>query len=289
MGYYEFNIKISEDSIDALIERLAGIGCLGIIVSERTLIVYFPDAMYVDIVKKELTAFKKVLQNSGLPHELSFDYLYISDKDWNESWKQKFEPLDIGDKLTIIPPWLEPKTGRINLVIDPGMAFGTGHHETTMRCLILIEKLSRGMPCVKKFLDIGTGTGILAIAASKLGFSEAVGLDIDPLAIEAARRNMELNNLKNVTIKCNGLTDIEDTFDFIVANLLSNVLIELASKIISRLCDNGIVVFSGIIEGQEHDVVKTYEGCGINFIEKIVDGQWITMTGIKLGKQQKLG
>jgi ribosomal protein L11 methyltransferase len=279
MGYYEFNIKVSEDSTDALIERLAGIGCLGIIASGQALVVYFPDAMYVDIVKKELAAFKTVLQRSGLPNELSFDHLYISERDWNESWKQKFQPIDVGDKLAIIPPWLQPKPERINLIIDPGMAFGTGHHETTMRCLMLIEKNSCNMVKKNKFLDIGTGTGILAIAASKLGFSEVVGVDIDPLAIEAAKRNVKSNNLDNVTILCERLIDIELNFDFIAANLLANVLIELGSEITRRLNKGGIILLSGIIEGQELDVIKVYESCGAHFNEKIIDGKWVTLIG----------
>ncbi len=279
MGYYEFNIKISVDSRDALIERLLGIGCLGIIISEQSLIVYFPDAMYVDLVKNELTAFKTVLQDSGLPHEFSFEYMYISERDWNESWKKTFQPIDVGNRLTIIPPWFEPKAERINIIIDPGMAFGTGHHETTIRCLMLIEELSLKIYKKNRFLDIGTGTGILSIAASKLGFKEIVGLDIDPLAIEAATRNIKSNNIKNITIKCDRLAHIEYRFDLIAANLLSEALIELAPEIASRLDDNGVIVFSGVIEGQEYDVIKTYEGYGVEFIDKIIDGRWITLTG----------
>lgn len=281
MGYHEFNIKISNNSKEALIGKLAAIGCLGIIVNEESIVVYFPDVMYVDLVKKELSAFEEVLRNSGLPYELSYEYIYISEKDWNESWKENFQPIDIGENLTVIPPWLEPKSGRMNLIIAPQMAFGTGHHETTKRCLMLIEKLSQQMQQKNKFLDIGTGTGILAIAASKLGFKEIVGLDIDPLAIDAAKRNVILNNLRNITIKCDGFNKLKDDFDFIIANLLSGVLIELATDIISHLRNNGIIVFSGIIEGQEHDVINTYEGHGICFLDKITDGRWVTLTGIK--------
>ncbi len=277
MGYYEFNIAISEDSQDALIERLSGIGCLGIIMSGQSIIVYFPDAVYVDSVKSELMAFKMVLRDSGLPHEFSYEYLYISERDWNESWKKKFQPIDVGDNLTIIPPWLDPKPARINLIIDPGMAFGTGHHETTMRCLMLIEKISQKLTKKNKFLDIGTGTGILAIAASKLGFSHVVGLDIDPLAIEAANRNIKSNNLSNITIKCESLCHINVVFDFIAANLLANVLIQLAHEITSHLDDTGVIVFSGIIEGQEYEVIEAYKKYGIFFSEKITDGRWVTL------------
>lgn len=277
MGYYEFNIKFSQDSADALIEKLSEIGCLGIIINEDFIVVYFPDAVYVDRVKKELEAFKKILRDSGLPDSLSYEYLYISDRDWNESWKKKFQPVDVGEKLTIIPPWQDPKPDRINVIIDPGMAFGTGHHETTMRCLMMIERLSEKLSGKHGFLDMGTGTGILAIAASKLGFDYVVGVDIDPLAIDASNRNIAINELNNIEIKCSGLDSIEQSFDFIAANLIANTLIDLASQITSHLKNPGIIVFSGIIDGQEYDVIKAYERYNLQFIEKIIDGRWITL------------
>ncbi len=277
MGYYEFNIKFSQDSADALIEKLSEIGCLGIIMNEHSIVVYFPDAIYVDKVKKEIEAFKKILRDAGLPDAISYEYLYISERDWNESWKKKFQPIDVGEKLTIIPPWQDAKPDRINLIIDPGMAFGTGHHDTTMRCLMMIERLSKRLSKKQGFLDMGTGTGILAIAASKLGFDYAVGVDIDPLAIDAAQRNAALNELNNVEIQCSRLDYIEQSFDFIAANLLANTLIELAPQIAAHLDNHGIIVFSGIIEGQEDDVIQAYERYNLHFFEKIIDGRWITL------------
>ncbi len=277
MGYYEFNITISQDSADAVFEKLSDIGCIGIIVNEESIVVYFPDAVYVDRVKKELETFKKTLSDSGLPDAISYEYLYISETDWNESWKKKFKPIDVGEKLTIIPPWGEAKPNRINLTIDPGMAFGTGHHETTMRCLIMIERLSKKMSNKLGFLDIGTGTGILAIAASKLGYDYLVGVDIDPLAIDAAKRNIELNKLNNIEIKCVGLEDIKQSFDLISANLLANTLIELSSQIASHLNNTGFIILSGIIEGQEVDVIKEYERFNLQILEKITDSKWVTL------------
>ncbi len=277
MGYYEFNIKLSQDSTDALIDKLSEIGCLGIIINENSIIVYFPDAVYVDKVKKELEIFKGVLRDAGLPEALSYDYLYISERDWNESWKKKFQPIDVGENLTIIPPWQKPKPNRINLIIDPGMAFGTGHHETTMRCLILIERLSKKLSRKNGFLDVGTGTGILAIAAAKLGFEHIVGIDIDPLAIDASRRNSALNDITNIEVSCSSLCFIERSFDFIVANLLANTLIQLTPEIASHLNKEGVIVFSGIIDGQEYDVIEAYEKYNLHFFEKIVDGRWITL------------
>lgn len=282
MGYYEFNISIPNDSIDALMEKLSELGCLGIIAGDNSLTVYFPDEIYVEKVKKELHSFRKTLRDAGLPNALSYEYQFISDIDWNESWKKNFKPLDIGEKLTILPPWEETKPNRINIIIDPGMAFGTGHHETTKRCLILIEKLSKEKPFKESFLDIGTGTGILAILASKLGFKYVLGLDIDPLAIDAAKRNIELNGLKNIEIECSKLENIKGNFDFIVANLFADTLISLAPDIASLLNIEGILILSGIIEGRENDIIKVYERNNINFLERFIDINWITLVGNKL-------
>ncbi|MCX8030185.1 MAG: 50S ribosomal protein L11 methyltransferase [Thermodesulfovibrionales bacterium] len=282
MGYYEFNIKVNHNSSDALAERLAKIGCLGIIINDDSLTVYFPDAIYLDKVKEELRVFKEILKDAGLSEYLSYNYVYISERDWSESWKKKFQPIDLGDSLTIIPPWLELKKERVNIIIDPGMAFGTGHHETTMRCLMLIENLSKKLENKKDFLDLGTGTGILAIAASKLGFENVFAVDIDPLAIEASKRNVALNNLKNIKISCDSIRSLRQHYDFIVANLLASTLIKMADEIVSHLKKQGIIVLSGIMVGQEDDIIKTYSSYKIYFTDKIIDGRWVTILGSKV-------
>ncbi len=196
MGYYEFNITIAGESREALVQRVSEAGCLGLVEREKTLLVYFHDTLGINAIKGNLDAFRTTLRESGLDDTLSFEYVFLSERDWNESWKKKFKPIDVGEIFSILPPWEDKAPGRIHLVIDPGMAFGTGHHETTKTCLILIEKLSRGRE-KSTFLDIGTGTGILAIAAAKIGFQQITGVDIDPLAVDAAQRNIKLNDVRN--------------------------------------------------------------------------------------------
>lgn len=290
MAYYEFTITAPDASREALLSKISEMGCLGVTDYGKRIVAYFKDTHDVIRLRDQLNLFRKTLEASGLDPRFTFEYLYLAERDWNEAWKKKFVPVDVGERLAILPPWERAGNGRIPLVIDPGMAFGTGHHETTRTCLILIERYSgtndkgngerarvRG---IKKdsFLDVGTGTGILAIAASKLGYRHIVGLDIDPLAVDAARRNAELNNLHNVTIKEGSISGIEGTFDMIAANLMSEVLIKIAPEISSHLNDTGIAVLSGMLVGQEDGVIAAIEKERLGVIEKCHDGRWVSVT-----------
>lgn len=277
MGYYEFKIMVSEESKDALTQRASEIGALGFVENTDNIVVYFPDVLGIENIKKQLNGFKDVLKESGLNDNLSYDYVFISERDWNESWKKKFKPINVGDAITILPPWENEKAGRINLIIDPGMAFGTGHHETTKTCLMLIEKLSREKNEKNRFLDFGTGTGILAIAALKLGFKHAVCVDIDPLAIDATCRNAELNGIRDIEIKKGSISVANGKFDFVAANLMSEILIQNAHEIALRLNKSGIVLLSGMIVGQENDVIAAMENEGLYVLEKFYDGRWVTV------------
>jgi ribosomal protein L11 methyltransferase len=281
MGYYEFIIKIPFESKEALIEHLYNAGCLGVVDNDNTIVTYFSDIIGIDKVINFIQSAKKVIKDSGLNDDFSFEYVYIGERDWNESWKKRFKPIDIGKAITILPPWENKKTGRINLIIDPGMAFGTGHHETTKTCLMLIEKYSKEITKKDRFLDFGTGTAILAIAALKLGFKYALCVDIDPFAIDSAKRNAELNNLKNIKIKEGSISAVKGKFDFIAANLMSEILIQNAHEIAVRLNKSGIALLSGMIVGQEKDVISAIQREGLYVSEIFCDGRWITIKAVK--------
>jgi ribosomal protein L11 methyltransferase len=165
---------------------------------------------------------------------------------------------------------------RIPLVIEPGMAFGTGHHETTRSCLVLMEKLA-GSVKKERFLDIGTGTGLLAIAARLLGFKQVVGVDTDPLAMEAARTNIGLNRLEGIELHEGDISCAAGTYDMIAANLISGTLVELADAIASRLDSSGVVIMSGILKGQDDEVAAAAEKAGLRCVERLRDGKWVTL------------
>lgn len=281
MGYYEFKIKIPLESKEALIEHLYNAGCLGVVDSDNIIVTYFSDIIGIDKVINFIQSAKKVIKDSGLNDDFCFEYVYIGERDWNESWKKRFKPIDIGKTITVLPPWENKKAGHINLIIDPGMAFGTGHHETTKTCLMLIEKYSKEITKKDRFLDFGTGTAILAIAALKLGFKYAVCVDIDPLAIDAAKRNAELNNLKNIEIKEGSISVVSGSFDFIAANLMSEILIQNSREIAERLNKSGIALLSGMIIGQEKDVISAIQREDLYVSEIFYDGRWVTIKAVK--------
>ena len=276
MGYYEFTLTAPDNSKEALLNKMTEMGCLGVSESGRRIIAYFKDTHDITQLRDGLKSFKSILEHAGLDPEFSFDYLYLSERDWNEPWKKRFIPIDVGEELSILPPWERRPTGRIPLIIDPGMAFGTGHHETTKACLQLIERFSKTSPR-DRFLDVGTGTGILAIGASRLGFKAVVGLDIDPLAIDAAKRNAELNSLQNVEIKEGTIAGLPGSFDMIAANLMSEILINIAHEIASRLNCTGIAILSGMLKGQEDDVLHAMKRTGLSSTEVQVDGRWVSL------------
>ncbi len=276
MAYYEFTIKVPETFKDTLIHRLSEAGCLGVIENDEFLVAYFPEKLDISDVKTDLSIMKAILEKTGRSHELSYECALIPEQDWNAAWKKDFRPVDAGERFTILPPWEGKRPGRINLVIDPGMAFGTGHHETTRSCLTLMEKYAT-IPGKNSFLDLGTGTGILAIAASKLGCRRVVGIDTDPLAVDAARMNIETNRTPEVDIREGSLSEIDETFDVLAANLISGVLVQLAGQLSARLNTGGVAILSGILSGQEGEVIEAMSAAGLKTLEHYHDGKWVSL------------
>jgi ribosomal protein L11 methyltransferase len=276
MSYYEFTIKIADPFRDALVKRLRDADCLGVIEQEETITAYFPETVDIGTITNDLSLLKALFDKSDTVQNLSFCHTLIPEQDWNESWKKGFTPLDVGERFTILPPWEKRREGRINLIIDPGMAFGTGHHETTRSCLVLMEKYA-GTCAKERFLDLGAGTGLLAIAASKLGYRRIVAVDTDPLAIEAIRMNVELNLVTNVDIREGSVIEVSVTFDCIAANIISGVLIQLAPALASHLKPRGIAVLSGILTGQEKEVIEAITQAGLKLLEQYRDGKWVSL------------
>ncbi len=276
MVYYEISIKTPDESRDAIINRVMEMGSSGTSERDGDIVAYFEDRGQIAGIMDELRLFREVLSSSGLDPNFSFEYITLPDRDWNENWKKNFSPIDVGDNLTIVPSWIEKKTDRIALIIDPGMVFGTGYHETTRTCLSLIEKYA-GRTAKRSFLDVGTGTGVLAIGAAKLGFGNVVAVDTDPMAVDACIKNAKLNSLNNMSVLEGDITAVQGSFDFITANLLSEILIGIASELALRLNPGGIAVLSGMLPGQDADVMRAFEREGLSLRARIDTGSWVTL------------
>ncbi len=204
----------------------------------------------------------------------------IADQDWMQKWKEGFEAVEIGRRLIVAPSWKLPaETERIVIRIDPGMAFGTGTHETTRLCLEAIEKRWRG----DTFLDVGTGTGILAIAAAKLApRSKITAIDIDPLAVEVARENAEINRASNLDIFAGQPKDCRDRqFDVVAANLTAEVIIDLMDDLVMCMADSGRMILSGILTSLAANVERRAIEAGLEIIERREAGEWAAIVARK--------
>lgn len=221
------------------------------------------------------------LPSAGLPAPAlrSLKSLEIVERDWLAEWKKGYEPVEIGDKLLIAPSWKRDslkETNRVVVEIDPGMAFGTGTHETTRGCLEFLERYWRG----GSLLDVGTGTGILAIAAAKLApGSHIVGFDVDPEAIVVAEENATINDVDEaIVFEVNRLSSFHgEDFDVVLANLTADVLVPLATDFAKVVRRNGVLIASGILIEQRNDVVESLAATGFHVIEEKPDGEWVTL------------
>lgn len=197
------------------------------------------------------------------------------DADWLAKWKESLKPLPVGGRLVIVPSWLADtaRPGRVAVILDPGMAFGSGHHATTYGCLEMIEKLPPA-----RTLDVGCGSGLLAIAAARLGAPEAVGVDIDPEAVRVARENAALNSVEGaVSFTEGGVEAVEGRFGLVVANIFLNELVRLAPEIRGKVARGGALVISGLRENQADEAARAYEAQGLSQAERIVKDGWATI------------
>ena len=201
----------------------------------------------------------------------------LDEEDWANEWKKYYKTLHIGARTVINPPWIpyEPKKGEIVVKMDPGMAFGTGTHETTRLCLLLLERFLT--PCAR-VLDVGTGSGILSIAARKLGAKSAFAYDIDPVAVRVAKDNVETNGVSDIVCGVSDLlknVDREEPYDFVCANIVADILIRMSPDIGSVMKQGGLIVTSGIIEGKCVEVKEAMEQYGFEVIHTETENDWV--------------
>ena len=200
----------------------------------------------------------------------------ISEEEWENNWKQFFKCTEIGERLCICPSWEEynNQSGRVVLNIDPGAAFGTGTHATTSMCLQALEQLVTPDMTV---LDIGSGSGILSIAAILLGAKDVVGVDIDPVAVKVARENAALNGVSNKAKYILGNLDeeITDTYDIVVANIVADAIIALSDSAKRRMNKDGWFLCSGIIDIRADEVEAALISRGYKIVNKMVNNNWV--------------
>jgi len=239
-----------------------------------------PDAK---TVKAELAANLKRIAECGLKIGTGqIEIAKVKREDWAESWKRHFHPMEIGDTLLVKPSWSKrrPKKGQALVVLDPGLSFGTGQHPTTSFCLGEIVRTARedARPTkLKSFLDIGTGSGILAIAAAKLGYAPVHAFDFDPDAVRVAKENASKNEVK-FKLTRGDVTKLPlkpaRQYDLVCANLISNLLIAERQRIVNRLKPDGTLVLAGILAKEFPEVERFFSGLKLRLVAKRVENEW---------------
>lgn len=237
-------------------------------------------------LKSELEAFRAQNPDTDLG-SLEFSLQNLQEEDWEESWKQYYQPIPIGEKLLIVPQWLSPENPehRIPVVLDPGMIFGTGAHASTQMCLRALEQTIHGG---ERVIDLGSGSGILSIAALLLGAQEATGVDIDPKAEDIARENAALNGLtapKFRAVTGNVIGDrammeslSEGGYDVVLANIVADVIIPLSAVVPHFLRPDGVFICSGILNTRLPEVERAIEAAGLTITQREMQEDWCRLT-----------
>ncbi len=220
----------------------------------------------LEFLKERLTAEK-------IPFEAGS--VGVDDADWNENWKKYFHPIEIGEKLAVVPSWekYENKDARTVLNIDPGAAFGTGTHATTSLCLELLQNYANSDT---EMLDIGCGSGILALASVLLGCNSAFGVDIDAQSVKTAKENAVINNIDSkVKFEVGDLTEVvQGKYGIICANIVADVIIRLLPDAKNFMTDNGVLIVSGIIDIRKDDVLKAVASNGFKITGERYKDNW---------------
>lgn len=236
---------------------------------------YFPESKDIENIKRFI---RKNIQEASSENGRSYGEIIfdeVDDNDWSEAWKQYYKPQRIGENIVIKPSWESFEADREDLIIelDPGMAFGTGTHETTIMCTEALESIVRPGDAV---YDIGCGSGILSIVAAKLGASKVVGVDLDPTCIKVSKENILKNHVENnVEIIQGDLLDVvEDKVNIIVSNIIAEIIVKMTGKLKEYLLDNGIFIASGIILEKidlvKNDLIKN----GFEILDTKILGEW---------------
>jgi len=274
-AWFEMTVEVSRDLSEAVANFLVERGSPGTEWEERDgnvrLIAYFSEPPPLEAVRRFCADIGAALGAAAIQTR------EVADEDWSQSWKPHFRPQRIGDRLYVCPPWdSTPPPGRVEIVIEPGMAFGTGQHASTRGCLTLLEWAVASHQ-IGRALDLGTGSGVLAIALAKLGVREVWAVDTDPQALAIAEQNGARNGVKLSLQFASSVDQIPEAFDFIVANLSAEVLTQRAMQLAGLLAASGMLICSGLLRGEEQRVRGAYEGCGLELRKRYEEDGWVTL------------
>ena len=312
MKWTEVLIKVDPQAVEAVTDILYGLGAQGVAIDEPVDVQKLrEDELYWDYIDEKLlendTEETKIMayfseEETNLPEKIAVikekirnltefglsigsgtvELSNVNQEDWESAWKQYFKPVHVTDRIVVKPEWEEysPQEGEIVIEIDPGMAFGTGTHETTSMCINQIEK---NLKAGDRVIDIGSGSGILSMASVLLGAEKATGVDLDPVAVRVALENVELNNLQDkIEILHGNLTDvIREKADIVVANIMADIILILLEDVREFIKDDGLFISSGIIQEKRAAVEARLLEKNFRIVEVETKGEWCAITAQK--------
>ena len=294
-NYYELKISINPEMEEIISDIcFSNLSCEGVVLAEET----YKDLVMTETTEGTLRVFLKDIEENPIEilkterellksrgfsdDELGSWDVTLDEKenqDWSKKWKEKWTVTHVTDKIAVVPSWLSytPQNGEITITLDPGCAFGTGTHQTTQLCMKALEKYLKSGDTIA---DIGTGSGILAILAKKLGAASAYGCDIDETVIDVARENAGVNGV-DCTFELNTADKITEKYDFVCANILHNVLFEIMGDLKNIMKDKGILSLSGILNEKKDVVLEAIKREDLKSIDTLNQDQWISFVVTK--------
>ncbi|MFA5537421.1 MAG: 50S ribosomal protein L11 methyltransferase [Bacillota bacterium] len=308
-GWQEISVETTEEAAEAVANLFYETGAQGVVVEDPRVVAGYLERGLWDAheLPSELLEAENIIIKGYLPVEDNLEerlkifeqrlsglekyfvswlakvsYAEIAEADWSTAWKSYYKPEKIGDQIVVSPSWEEylPEQEELVVRLDPGMAFGTGNHPTTAMMIRAIEKyLQPG----DNIIDVGSGSGILAIVGARLKAGSVLALDNDTLAVKIAQQNVELNGVsEQVTVKYNDLlTGIEGNYQLIIANITADPILRMANEAYKRLNSKGLLLTSGIISDRRLEVESALVGLGFDILETQQEGEWVSIVARK--------
>lgn len=309
MKWQEITVTTNEESVEAVANIFYEVGAAGVVIEDPNVIARYLEENKWDAYElpPELINAEHVIIKGYLPfdarlpvrlenlqaraqslvdffpnHYAHIELNEISETDWANAWKAYYKPERIGDCIVVVPSWEDynQQEGDVVIYLDPGLAFGTGQHPTTSMCVRLLE---RYMPEKAMVYDVGTGSGILSIAAAKLGASKVVAVDMDSRAVKIARENVALNNVAHIIQVQEGdlLKGMEEPGHLVVANIIADVILELIPQLDTTLLAEGYLIASGIIQERSNEIIQLLSEAGFRIKEVLQSGDWVALVAQK--------